>query len=136
MSFSTSTLGTVEEIVTDLNGDKRALAVAHLSDDDPVKALMLHSYDVALTAVGSFCEATGRPGDTYSVSISGHSNPDHDDTSGWATDCLNLSVVRQARTEPGVDTSVPPVEPAPVVEATVEVPVAEPVAPETVPATA
>jgi hypothetical protein len=56
-----------------------------------------HQHDAALMAAVQALTtgAVGRPEKTYDVSISGHSNPDHEPAEGWANDFISIQVTQQ-----------------------------------------
>lgn len=46
----------------------------------------------AQEAIGTLVAAVGRPGDSFSVSISGHANPDHGPTEGWSDEHISIHI--------------------------------------------
>jgi hypothetical protein len=61
----------------------------------------VEQYALALTAVRNIVDslALGDSDDTYAVNMSGHGNPGHRPTKGWANDCLNISITQLGEAE-------------------------------------
>lgn len=56
----------------------------------------LEQYTVAVLAATDLLvsNVVGGPDKEYRITISGHGNPDHEPTAGWANDCVTISVAQ------------------------------------------
>jgi hypothetical protein len=87
MSWSVS--GTVEDLVITL-----PLGPAYQTEE------VADAYNAAYQAIWNvvYSGAVGDPSGKYKVNVSGHANPDHVPTEGWADDFISINIY-QAREE-------------------------------------
>lgn len=88
MSWGTYTLGTSEEIKGLVEGLMPPQTEPSVEVEDQIKAARA----AAMSLLDSGCVGAG---EFFSVSISGHANPDHKPADGWANDSVSVNV-RQA----------------------------------------
>jgi hypothetical protein len=66
------------------------LAAVEAREGDPPE--MLAHLEAVIEAATRLASAVGRPEDTITISVSGHSNPNHAPAEGWAHEFVTLSV--------------------------------------------
>jgi len=58
------------------------------------RATMADHLDAAGTALAALTRVVGLPGEHLAVTVSGHSNPGHMPSEGWADEAVTVSVIR------------------------------------------
>jgi hypothetical protein len=76
---------------------KNSIVVPEPALSDRVAEEQNDQFSVALEAAKKLAEAVGRPGDEVRITLSGHANPDHAPSVGWADEMITVSVSARAR---------------------------------------
>jgi len=71
---------------------KDAIDITEPTLSDEVRVEQRAQLDAAIEAARSLAKVVGRPTDRVVVTMSGHANPDHAPRSGWANECITVSV--------------------------------------------